>query len=163
LQSAYTVGEFGTEIHGRDFHPRELQRGYATGSFALGLSTFGQVKIADANVRSAALDVERQLDVVRAQVVTAQQASLTYAALIPIAREQIDSAEEALRLAESNLKAGTMLLLDVLQAEDEVNAARLRYANAVVRYNQSQANLLSALGLMSGPTLLGPSTQPTKQ
>lgn len=163
LQSAYTVGEFGTEIHGRDFHPRELQRGYATGSFALGLSTFGQVKIADANLRSAALDVERQLDVVRAQVVTAQQASQTYAALVPIAREQIDSAGEALRLAESNLKAGTMLLLDVLQAEDEVNAARLRYANAVVRYNQAQANLLAAVGLLNGRTVSGPSTQPASR
>lgn len=154
LQAAYTVGALGTEIHGREFHPREVQRASASAGFALGVSTFGQVKIADANVRSAALDVERQLDQVRAEVVAAQQSSLTQAALIPIAREQVDSAEEALRLAQSNLNAGTMLLLDVLQADDEVNSARLRYASAVVRYNQSQVNLLSALGLLSSQTLL---------
>lgn len=160
LQSAYSVGALGTELRGRDFHPRGTQRASASAGFALGLSTFGHVKTADANVRSAAVDVERELERVRVQVVTAQQGSLTHAALIPIAREQVDSAQEALRLAESNLKAGTMLLLDVLQAEDELNTARLRYASAVVRYNQSQVNLLSALGLLNRQTLFAPTTQP---
>jgi outer membrane protein TolC len=159
-QSSYTVGALGTEIHGKAFHPRETQRASASAGFALGLSTFGQVKTADANVRAAELDVDRELEQVRVQVVAAQQGSLTNAALIPIARQQVESAEEALRLAESNLKAGTMLLLDVLQAEDEVNTARLRYASAVVRYNQSQVNLLSALGLMNAESLLGPAIMP---
>ena len=116
--------------------------------FALGLSTFGQMKIAKSDVRTAALRVERQLIDLRGQVVAAQQSSATAAAVIPIAQEQVRSAEDALRLAQANLNAGTMLLLDVLQAEDEVDTARLRYAQAVVRYNQHQVNLLASLGLM---------------
>ena len=46
-----------------------------------------------------------------------------------------------------------MLLLDVLQAEDELDNARLRYAQAVARYNQSQVRLLASLGLLDGRTL----------
>ena len=52
------------------------------------------------------------------------------------------------RLAEANLKTGTMLLLDVLTAQDLLEAARLRYGNAVTHYNQSQVNLLAALGIL---------------
>ena len=45
-----------------------------------------------------------------------------------------------------------------LQAERAADRARLRYATALVRYNQSQINLLAALGLIEetngegGPT-----------
>ncbi len=50
-------------------------------------------------------------------VVSAHQAGLTAAQLIPIAGQQVRSAEEALRLTQENLKAGTGLIVDVLQAE----------------------------------------------
>ena len=64
------------------------------------------------------------------------------------------AAEEALRLGEANLRAGTMTTLDVLQAQDAATQARLRYAEAVVRYNQSQVNLLAALGLLDDASLI---------
>ena len=51
-----------------------------------------------------------------------------------------------------------MTTLDVLQAQDAATQARLRYAAAVVRYNQSQVNLLAALGLLDEGTL---TTTPT--
>ncbi|MCH8054394.1 MAG: hypothetical protein IH895_10055, partial [Planctomycetes bacterium] len=44
--------------------------------------------------------------------------------------------------------AGTMTTLDVLQAQDAASQARLRYAEAVVRYNQSEVDLLASLGLI---------------
>ena len=74
----------------------------------------------------------------------------------------MQSAEEALRLSQANLKSGTMLLLDVLQSQSEVDAARLRYAEAVVRYNQSQIALISALGLLEIEKLV-PMAQPASQ
>jgi len=57
-----------------------------------------------------------------------------------------------------------MLALDALQAADAVNDARLRYARAVAAYNQSQVNLLAALGLIDGRRLsaAGPSTRPVQ-
>jgi outer membrane protein TolC len=153
LQAAYTYGAIQTEVRGQAFHFQEQQRGSAGVGFALGLSTFGQVKTAEADVRAAALQVERQLADLRGRVVSAQQASVTYAALIPVAQEQVGAAEEALRLTQSNLRAGTALLLDVLQAEDQLNNARLRYAQAVAQYNQSQVNLLAAIGVLTGDNL----------
>jgi outer membrane protein TolC len=103
----------------------------------------------------AALNVDRQLDEVQAAVVTAHQASLIAAKLIPKAKQEVASAEEALRLTQKNLQAGTGLTIDVLQAQDAADQARLRYATALVRYNESQINLLAALGLIDPATVEG--------
>ena len=43
----------------------------------------------------------------------------------------------------------------MLQAEDAADQARLRYATALVRYNQSQINLLAALGLIDQTNIEG--------
>jgi outer membrane protein TolC len=163
LQAAYSYGGIATDGRFQETGLHEQQRGTLGASFALGASTFGQMKSAGANLRSVALDAERALDRVRSQVVFAQQSSLSNAALVPIAAEQVRSAEEALRLARANLEQGTLLLLDVLQAEDLVDSARLRHAEAVLRYNQSQVNLLAAIGLLEADRLspAGSATQPS--
>jgi outer membrane protein len=119
-----------------------------TAGFALGASTYGQINTANANRNLASLNVESQLDQIRAAVVSAHQASITTAKLIPIAAQQVNSAEEALRLTQANLKSGTGLTVDVLQAEDAADQARYRHATAIVRYNQSEVNLLASLGLI---------------
>ena len=162
LQAAYTYGGLETRLGGDSSGLQEQQKGSASAGFSFGLTTFGQMKISRANIRAAATQVEQQLDLVRAQVVKAQLASNTTTQLLPVAREQVQSAEEALRLSQANLKSGTMLLLDVLQSQSEVDAARLRYAEAVVRYNQSQIALISALGLLEIEKLV-PMAQPASQ
>jgi len=126
-----------------------------TGGFNWSLATFGRIKTAAANVNIAALNVDRQLDQVQAAVVTAHQASLTAAKLIPRAKQEVTSAEEALRLTRENLKVGTGLILDVLLAEDTADQAHLHYATAVINYNQSQINLLAALGLIDSMNVDG--------
>lgn len=171
LQAAYTFGGISTDAQGHVYHLREQQRASANAGFALGVSTFGQVKAINANVKLTALDLEKQFERVRVQVVGAQQSAMTNASLIPIAREQVDAAEEALRLAQANLRAGTLLLLDVLQAQDQLDTARLRYADAAVHYNQSQLNLLASVGLLTAPAITPttdapatrPATEPTTQ
>jgi outer membrane protein TolC len=54
-------------------------------------------------------------------------------------------------------------LLDVLQAEDELDSARLRYAQAVAHYNQSQVRLLASLGLLKADTFTPATTRPAAQ
>jgi outer membrane protein TolC len=162
LQAAYSYGGIEARVSGNSSGLQEQRKATAGAGFAFGVSSFGHMKIARANLRSAATDAERQLNQIRAEVVSAQQASITTSQLVPIAREQVDSAEEALRLAQANLKSGTMLLLDVLQAQNEVDAGRLRYADAVVRYNQAQINMLASLGLLDSPTLTNSTTQPAE-
>ncbi len=132
----------------------DQQRGVASVGWRLSLSAFGDLKTARAFERRAMIDAERKLDQVRAEVVRAAQSSKTNHTLIGLAHQQVAAAEEALRLGEANLRAGTMTTLDVLQAQDAATQARLRYAEAVVRYNQSQVNLLAALGLLDDASLI---------
>jgi len=132
----------------------DQQRASAGVGWRLSLSAFGDLKTVKAVEKQAIIRAEQMLDVVRAEVVTAEQASVTQDQLVGLARRQVTSAEEALRLSEANLRAGAMTTLDVLQAQDAATQARLRYARAVVGYNQAQVNLLAALGLLSEDTLL---------
>jgi outer membrane protein TolC len=89
----------------------------ATVGFNLSAEIFGRIKTATANARIAGIDVDAQLDKVRAAVVSAHQASITAAKLIPIADREVSSAKEALRLTQENRKNGTGLTIDVLQAD----------------------------------------------
>jgi outer membrane protein TolC len=159
----YSIGGIGGNAADTSFGIHTQEKGYVAAGFVFGLSTFGQVKVATAQMGLAGIDLDRQLDDVRAAVVSAQQTSATNAKLVPMARQQVDAAQEALRLAQANLRAGTMLAIDVLQAEDEVDQARLRYVDAVIHYNQSQVNLLAALGLLDDKTLIAQTTAPTTQ
>jgi outer membrane protein TolC len=147
FQASYSYGGLQTHESGQSFAMHQQEKAGGSAGFALGASTFGQVKTARANEQIAALDVESQLDHLRATVVSQQQASLTAAKLVPVAAQEVAAADEALRLAQTNLQAGTLLTLDVLQAQATTDRARLHYATAVVRYNQSQVNLLASLGI----------------
>jgi outer membrane protein TolC len=94
---------------------------------------------------------------VQTSVVAAHQASILANKAVPIARQQVKSAKEALRLTQQIILAGTGLLIDALQAQDAADQARLRYATAIVQYNQAQINLLGAMGLIKAKNLTGPS------
>lgn len=124
------------------------QRYMVNGGFNWSLASFGRIKTAAANANIAGLNAERQLDLVQAAVVTAHQTSLMARQTIPIAQQEVTSAEEALRLTRKNLETGTGLTIDVLAAQDAADQARLRYATAVVRYNQAEIDLLAALGII---------------
>jgi outer membrane protein TolC len=128
----------------------------AGGGFNWSLATFGRIKTAAANANIAGLEVNRQFDQVQAAVVTTQQASVTAKQIIPIAQQEVASTEEALRLTQKNLQIGTGLTLDVLVAEDAAYQALLHRATAIVNYNQAQANLLAALGLIDQFNVVGP-------
>ncbi len=139
-------------LDGRDdqtYSFSDQQRATAAAGWRLSLSTLGDLKTASAFERQTVVRFQRLLDEVRAETVAASQATRAYAELIEFAKQQVASAEEALRLSQANLQVGTMTTLDVLQAQDAATQARLRFAAAVVRYNQSQIRLLAALGLFS--------------
>ena len=139
----------------------DQQRASARAGWRLSLAAFGDLKTAGARQEQAIIEALRRLDQVKAQVVMASQASRANKSLMTLSQQQVVSAEEALRLSEANLKAGQMTLLDVLQAQDSATQARLRYAEAVVRFNQSQVDLLASLGLLDkealAPSTLDPS------
>jgi len=119
-----------------------------------GLSSFGDVKASAALTEQAMIAAEQTLIDVQVEVVDAMQTSRLQRQLIDLADHQTRSAGEALRLVNANLTAGTMTTLDVLQAQDTVAQARLRYAEAVVQYNQAQIHLVTALGALDETLLL---------
>ena len=148
LFAAYSWGSIETRSDGETSGPHRRSVATAGAGIAASPDVFGQSHAADAGVRAAALDVEARLLRVRGEVVAAQQTSLTNAALLPIATEQVRAAEESLRLAQASLKAGTTLLLETLQAQQELDAARVSLAAAAVHYDQAQVDLLAAVGLL---------------
>ena len=144
-------------LQGRDdqsYGFQDQQRSSVSVGWRFSLSAFGDLKSAKATAQRAYLQAEVQLDLVKAEVVIAAQASRANRELIGLANQQMTAAQEALRLSEANLRAGAMTTLEVLQAQDSATQARLRYAASVVRYNQSQVNLLAALGLLNEETVL---------
>jgi outer membrane protein TolC len=138
------AGDQSTGMH-------DQQRMGATAGWRFSLSAIGDLRTAGAVEEEAALEAMRLLDQVKAQVVLSNQASRTNRELMVLSQRQMMAADETLRLSQANLQAGTMTTLDVLQAQDAANQARLRHAESVVRYNQSQINLLAALGAVQPP------------
>ncbi|MBI4581741.1 MAG: TolC family protein [Planctomycetes bacterium] len=139
----------------------DQERFNAAAGWRFTLAAFGDLKAARAAEAIALLEAERQVEQVQAQVVLALESSKTQAQLVGLSQRQVAFAQEALRLSQANLQAGTMTTLDVLQAQDAVNQARLRQAEAVVRYNQAQVNLVGAIGLLDDASatkddMLGP-------
>ncbi len=131
----------------------DSQRFGATVGFRFSAESFGNLRAARAVEAQAILEGQRMLDLAKAQVVTALESSRTNSKLIEKARHQVEAATEGLRLTQANLKAGTMTTLEVLEAADAMARAHLRHARAIVGYNQSQVNLLAALGLVSKDSL----------
>jgi outer membrane protein TolC len=148
LQAGFQPGQFGSWTPGKTFLPKGQEISAAGIGWVFNPTVFGQAKAAGANEQISELEVKRLIQQVGDDVVISAQDSLANAGLIPIAKQQVTAAEEALHITQQNFEAGTALFLDILQAQDAVLAARLNYANAITSYNQSQVNLLTALGLI---------------
>jgi len=150
------IGRGSRRLAGSDdqtFSFSQFTRGTAGVGWRFSVSAFGDLKKAAAVEASAVIDAERRIDEVRASVVNVSQDVIANRKLSELALQQVESAQEALRLSQANLQAGAMTTLDVLQAQDALTQARLRYVLAVVGYNQAQVNLLAAIGLLSEDTL----------
>lgn len=107
-----------------------------------------------ANAKVAGTEAERQLDLVYAAVVTAHQTTLITKRKIPLARQEVAFADEALRRTQTNLEAGTGLILVVLVARRPPTKPACA-TTAVIRYDQAEVDLLAALGLVEEATIAG--------
>ncbi|MBW7990422.1 MAG: TolC family protein [Planctomycetes bacterium] len=154
----YQFGGIKSDDGDKSFAFKDRQQFSAGTGWQLGLSSFGAVNAAKAFERKALIEADRQLDEVRAQVVRSLQDGKMYRELISKSHKQLTAAEQAYRLIQANFDAGTMTMLDILQSQDAHALARLRYAEAVVRYNISQVNLLAALGLIDKERLTVPTS-----
>ncbi len=120
------------------------------------VAAFGILKAASAGRDRATIEADQAFVVAKAQVVGAAQDVVTHLQLMEAATRQVHAADEALRLTQANLSAGTMTTADVLQAQDAVAKARLSRARAIVGYNQSQVNLVAGIGMLTVESLALP-------
>ena len=160
VTGGYEVGGFESRANGRTFPMRGDQWAAAGAGWQLSLATIGNLETADARHGLAGLEAQMQLDQLRAEVVQAMQDGRTNAELIPLADDHVKAAQEALRRVQEDYRTGTAILLDVLDAQTSLAQARFRYAQAVVRSNQSQVRILAALGLLDPESLRA--GEPTK-
>lgn len=158
VQATGLVGAIGAraDVNGtaHDYGLRGTESGAVSAGWSIGLSSFGNLRTARASEQSAYLDAKQRVEAVRSEVVDAQQESAAQSALIAKAREQLQYGQDALRLARANLQVGTMTTLDVLHAQTVLAQARLRFSQAVLRYNQAQVKLLAAIGILDERSLL---------
>jgi len=148
LQAGYQSGWFGSRTLTQNYPPKSQQISGASLGWVFNPVVFGQVKTAGAVEEIAVLEAARLVEQVKQQVIVSAQDSATNAQLIPFAQRQVKATGDALQVTQQGFQTGTALFLDVLQAEDALNQARLNYAGAITNYNQSQVNLLAALGLL---------------
>ncbi|EKE03737.1 MAG: Outer membrane efflux protein [uncultured bacterium] len=125
----------------------------------LGLAGLTSIKALNAQVEEAKLrltDTTRNLE---QSIVNSFYDIITAKELIEAARVEVISAQESLRLAVIRLEEGVGIYTDVISAQLTETQARIRYLNAIINYNTSQAQLLYDMGVISPNNLLAGYTE----
>jgi outer membrane protein TolC len=96
--------------------------------------------------RAAAFDLENQKQQIRAEVTSTMAQLDAAASAITVAEQAIASAQEAYRVTDAQLKAGTATTTDLLEAQSALTQARLNYLRAQYELAISRVNLRRTLG-----------------
>ncbi len=118
-----------------------------------GFNTTYQVRSAQAKAEAAGA----QRDNVRLQVAldvwTAYQSLITATQTVKTTADLLASAEQSERVALGRYKAGVGNILDVLNAQSALAAARLQRIQAMLDWHVSRASLAKAVGILDGNLL----------
>jgi outer membrane protein TolC len=130
----------------------------------LGLSDRGNRRVAEAQRRTADIDLVRVQARVANDVVASYKARAAAAEAMDDARESVTEAVESLTLNLANIRRGAGLPgatrpIEVLQPIQALAQARLDYLDAVIAYNRAQFRLFYALGR---PPMVEPAPPPTQ-
>jgi len=116
-----------------------------------GLFDFGNIHARQARLRGAAFTADKVTDQVANEVITSQTRVQSLADQIATAKQSLSDAEEALRLGQERKEFGVGVVLETIQAQQELSRVRNDYLNIVTDYNKTQYTLLRALGRLSMP------------
>jgi outer membrane protein TolC len=111
-----------------------------------GLFDFGRQHAAESRLQGARLTEQRIRDEISRQVVEAFTRLESSADQIDTAREALAAAEEGLRLAQARKEFAVGVVLETIQAEQDLTRSRLDYLKAVVEFNRAQYALSKATG-----------------
>src|SRR5712692_9867261 len=118
-----------------------------------GLFDFGNIHARQARLRGAALTADKVIDQVSNEVISSQVRAQSLADQIAMAKQSLADAEEALRLGQERKEFGVGVVLETIQAEQDLSRVRNDYLDIVTDYNKTQYSLLRALGRLSAPVV----------
>ena len=113
-----------------------------------GLFDFGRQKAAKARLNSTRLGTEKLHDEVVRQVVEAFTRLQSQSEQINMARRGLTAAEEGLRLAQQRQEFGVGIVLENVQAEQDLTHTRTDYLKAIAEFNKAQYDLSKAVGVL---------------
>ena len=116
-----------------------------------GMFDRSRVHAADARLKTAQLTGDKLHDEITRQVVEGFTRAHSSADQVDTTRRGLAAAEEAFRLARGRKEFGVGIVLETIQAEQELTRLRQDYFNAVSDQNKAQYLLLRALGGAAGP------------
>jgi len=116
-----------------------------------GLFDFGNIHAQQARLRGAAVTADKMIDQVANEVITSRTRVQSLADQIATAKQSLSDAEEALRLGQERKQFGVGVVLETIQAQQELSRVRNDYLNIVTDYNKTQYSLLRALGRLAAP------------
>ncbi len=120
----------------------------------LGLHIPLQLEEKRAEIQKAVIDLKTLARNIETQVTTAYLNSYSYESGIETAIKDRDLAEETYNVAFARLKAGFGTNLDVVDAATSLASARVKVEQAILNYNESQVQLVQAVGEASPDHLL---------
>jgi outer membrane protein TolC len=120
-----------------------------------GLFDFGRMNATKARVEATALRLEKLRDAIMREVVESHTRVQSLAEQIPVARQNLSTASETVRLARERKEFGVGAVLEDLQAQQELVRARSDFLGAVADFNNAQFALRRAVGSAIGPASAG--------
>ncbi len=122
-----------------------------------GLFDSGRVRATKARLAATELGATKLKDDITSQVVTGLTRLQSLSEQIVLAEGNLASASETLRLTRERKQFGVGVVLEDIQAEQELERARSQYVNALAEFNKAQYGLSRAVGSLSGPQADSPS------
>jgi outer membrane protein TolC len=113
-----------------------------------GLFDFSRVRTAKSKVNSAELALEKVSSTIERQVVEARTRVQSSSEQMSASRQALGSAEETLRLTRERKQLGVGIVLEDIQAQQELVRARTEYLEAITSFNAAQYELSKALGAL---------------
>jgi len=109
-------------------------------------ASYAAYRASRAQARAAGFDLEDQKQQIRAEVTSGMAQLDAAASAISVAEQAIASAQEAYRVTDAQLQAGTATTTDLLEAQSALTQARLNHLRAQYELAISRVNLRRALG-----------------
>jgi len=128
-----------------------------------GLFDRGRIRAAESRYQIADLSRVKLLDEITREVIESQTRVQSQADQMDTARRAIQAAQETLRLTQARKEFAVGVVLEAIQAEQDLTRVRLDYLNALAEYNKAQYALQRAIGGLSSTassTVAKPKEQP---